>query len=304
MALHTTSGRTRLGIALATTTMLAWATLPIVLSVLIRTLEPETLTWFRFTLSAVVLALFLSRRGGLPRLRSLSRVEWALLAAATLGLASNYVLFLVGLELTTAANVQILMQLSPLLLALGGIAIFGERLSRIQWTGLGIIVAGLALFFSDQLRAFIDDGSRYLLGCAALVAASLLWAVYGLAQKQLLVRFSSPALLLCIYTGCALFLAPLIHPTQIAQLSGLHFALLIYCAANTLVAYGAFSASLEHLEASRVGAIIALTPIATFGLIALTQLLEPGALAPEHFSGQMLFGAGAVVAGSVLTSRG
>ena len=75
--------------------------------------------------------------------------------------------------------------------------IFGERLSRIQWTGFGIIVAGLALFFSDQLRAFIDDGSRYLLGCAALVAASLLWAVYGLAQKQLLVRFSSPALLLC-----------------------------------------------------------------------------------------------------------
>ncbi len=283
--------------------MLAWATLPIVLSVLVRSLEPATLTWFRFTLSAFVLAFFLWKRDGLPQLRSVSRIGWVLLAAATLGLASNYVLFLVGLELTTPANVQILMQLSPLLLALGGIAIFGERFNRIQWIGFGIIVAGLATFFSDQLRAFIGEGGRYLLGCSVLVAASVLWTVYGLAQKQLLVLFSSPQLLLCIYVGCALCLAPFTQPMQIAQLSSLQFALLLYCAANTVVAYGAFTASMEHLEASRVGAIIALTPIATFGFITLTQYLYPGALTPEHYSGQMLFGAGAVVTGSVITSR-
>jgi len=303
MALHITSGRTRLGMALAATTMLAWATLPIALSVLIQVLDPKTLTWFRFALSGLVLSLFLWKRGELPRLRSLSRAGWALRVAATLGLASNYLWFLVGLELTTPANVQILMQLSPLLLALGGIAIFNERFNRIQWIGFGIIIVGLALFFSDQLHAFIEDGSRYLLGCSILVAASVLWTVYGLAQKQLLVLFSSHQLLLCIYVGCALCLAPVTDPMQIVRLSGLHFALLLYCAANTVVGYGAFTAAMQHLEASRVGAIIALTPIATFGLITLTQLLYPGALTPEHFSGQMLFGAGSVVVGSILTSR-
>ncbi len=303
MNLHQTSGRTRLGIGLAATTMLAWATLPIVLSVLLRAIEPETLTWFRFTLSAAVLALILWKRDRLPQLRRVPRVEWFLLVAATLGLASNYVLFLVGLDLTTPANVQILMQLSPLLLALGGIAIFHESFNRTQWIGLGTIVFGLGVFFSDQLQAFLDDGSRYLLGCGILVAASLLWTIYGLAQKQLLVRFSSPQLLLCIYVGCALCLAPLIEPAQITRLSAPRFGLLLYCAANTVIGYGAFSAATEHLEASRVGAIIAVTPIATFGLISLTHLFYPGLLPPEHFSATMLFGAGAVVAGSVLTSR-
>jgi len=283
--------------------MLAWATLPIALSIMLQTLDPTTLTWFRFTMSATVLGVFLWSRHRLPNLASLSRFERWLLLTATVGLASNYVLYLIGLDLTTPANVQILTQLSPLLLALGGLVIFRERFNTLQWIGFASLVAGLALFFSDQLQAFIEDGRRYLLGCAAIASASLLWTIYGLSQKQLLVRFSSPQLLLCIYAGCALLLAPLIEPSRFGKLSGAHFALLLYCAANTVVGYGAFSAATEHLEASRVGAILAVTPIATFALITLTHRVLPGVLPPEHFSLTMLLGAGAVVAGSVLTSH-
>jgi len=181
VALHTTSGRTRLGVALATTTMLAWATLPIALSVLLQAIGPETLTWFRFAVSGAVLTAYLGLRGGLPKLRGLSRVEWSLLAIAVIGLASNYVLFLIGLEMTTPANVQVLMQLSPLLLAIGGIAIFGERFNRTQWIGFGVLIGGLGLFFSDQLREFVDDGPRYLLGCAVLTG-------FGAVQEAAKVR--------------------------------------------------------------------------------------------------------------------
>ena len=59
MALHQTSGQTRLGIALAMITMLTWATLPVALSVLLKELDPMTLTWFRFALSSVLLAAVL-----------------------------------------------------------------------------------------------------------------------------------------------------------------------------------------------------------------------------------------------------
>lgn len=284
--------------------MLAWATLPVALSVMLEEIDPQTLTWFRFLIAGLGLALFLRQRGALPPLRDLSRGEWGLLAVATVGLASNYVLFLIGLEMTTPANVQILMQLSPLMLALGGIAIFGERLSRLQWIGFGTLTAGLALFFSDQLGAFVAQGNRYLWGSAVLFAASALWTAYGLAQKQLLTRFTSPQLLLCIYLGCVVCLSPLSEPTRIVALPGLHLGILVYCAANTLVGYGAFSASMEHLEASRVSAIIALTPIVTFGFIWATHTVFPGALVPEHFSAPMLLGAGLVVTGSLLASRG
>ena len=104
--------------------------------------------------------------------------------------------------------------------------------------------------------------------------------------------------------GCALCLTPLAHPGQLLALSGAHFAILLYCALNTVVGYGAFAAATEHLEASRVGAIIALTPVASFSFIALTHALDPTILVPEHFSPAMLAGATAVVVGSVLTSRG
>lgn len=289
--------------ALAGTTMLVWATLPIALSAMLRSLDAPTVTWFRFALSALVVGAALQSRRALPRVSTLERRDWILLAAATLGLAANYVLYVVGLSLVTPANAQILMQVSPLLLALGGIAIFQERFDRVQWTGFGVLVAGLALFFSDQLRAFDRDDDRYLVGSGVLLAASVVWAIYGLAQKQLLVRLSSQGLLLCIYAGCTLCLLPWASPGQLTALGPRELALLLYCALGTVVGYGAFSASLAHLEASRVGAIIALTPVGTFGFVVLTHRLLPGVIPAEHFSAPMLAGAATVVAGSLLTSR-
>jgi drug/metabolite transporter (DMT)-like permease len=304
MALHRTSGRTRLGAGLAATTVLAWGTLPVALSVVLETLDAITITWVRFCVSGAILWLWLGRRGALPELSRLRGREVGLLTVATLGLAINYVLFVGGLEHTTPANVQILIQLSPLLLALGGIAVFGERFNRVQWLGFGVLVAGLGIFFADQLAASVDSDGEYLLGSAMILVAAITWAIYGLAQKQLLVTFSSQALLLCIYVGCALGLTAFTQPATLLDLGAVRWAVLLYCALNTVVGYGAFSAALEHLEASRVGAILALTPLATLVFVGLAHVWMPGLLPPEHLSATMLVGATAVVAGSVLTSRG
>jgi len=301
---HKTSGRTGLGLALATTTMLAWATLPVALSALLRDLDPLTLIWFRFVAASVVLLIVLGSRGSLPRLAVLGARDWLLLVMATLFMAANYFFFLIGLSLTTPANTQILMQLSPLLFALGGIAIFGERFTCRQWIGFFILISGLAIFCSDQLLAFVAEADRYLLGYAAVIAAASSWAISALIQKRLLSTFRSQALLLCLYIGCALCFTPLADPSAVTALSGGATLLLLYCALNTLVAYGAFSAALENVEASRAAAVIALSPVATFGFIVLTHVLFPGVLPPEQFSVSMLSGAAIVVLGSVITARG
>jgi len=303
MALHQTSGRSGLGAALASITVLSWGLLPLALAVVVERLDPLTLTWFRMLMATGVLGMILYVRGGLPDLHRLGGREWGLMAVAVLGLGGNYVLYVVGLSLTTPANAQVLTQLSPLLLAIGGIVIFRERLGVVQWSGLLLVVVGLALFFADQLAAFVDTADRYLLGSAVLALCSVVWAFYGLAQKQLLVQLPSQGLMLCIYVGCVIGLSPFARPVGLVGLNALEWGLLIFCALNTLVAYGAFAASLEHLEASRVGAIIALTPLATFALVAVAHRVWPGALAPEHFSPLMLTGAGGVVVGSIMTSR-
>src|SRR5262249_37495381 len=134
-SLHRASGRSALGFSLAVTTMLMWGVLAVALKVALVEMDAYTIIWYRFLLSTLVLGAALAARGGLPAVGRLSRNAWALLVVATTCLAANYILFLLGLQHTTPANTQVLIQLAPFLLALGGIWVFGERFTRVQWLG-------------------------------------------------------------------------------------------------------------------------------------------------------------------------
>jgi drug/metabolite transporter (DMT)-like permease len=301
MTLHRASGRWKLGLLLACVTAACWATLPVALKFTLQTLDVYTLTWFRFLVAAVVIGVWLHWRGGYARFRGLGRRRWALLALAALMLIGNYVLYLAGLDLTTPATAQLLIQLAPLLMAVGGVFVFGERFGPGQWAGLALLALGLCLFFSDQLEAQ-GRGSRYLTGSGVVIAAAVVWAVYSLAQKQLLAHLSSPAILGFIYLVASVVLLPLSQPERLLELDAAHWFALLYCALNTLVAYGAFAEALVHWEASRVSVILALTPLLTLLCVMTLHALVPGAVAPERIGWIGLGGAALVVAGSAAAS--
>jgi drug/metabolite transporter (DMT)-like permease len=304
MVLHQPTGRRRLGFALASVTMVLWGVLPLALKLALRSLDAVTITWFRFGVASLVLGVWLGARGRLPALGRLGRGGWALLVVAVLGLAANFIAFLVGLDLTTPATAQVLIQLAPMLLGLGSLIVFRERYERLQWIGLGVLSLGLATFFSGQLRALAAQLDRYLLGSALIVAAAITWAIYGLAQKQLLRWLPSQPLMLCIYVGCFLCFSPAARPGALAGLSGAAFAILLFCAANTLVAYGAFAGALNHWEASRVSAVLSLTPLATLAFSTLAAALFPALVPAEPISAASLAGAAVVVSGSLLVTLG
>ena len=299
MSLHQASGRWKLGLLLALVTAACWATLPVALKITLEQVDPYTLTWFRFVLAAAVMLAWLAARGGLGGFAALDRKRWWLLLLAALCLIGNYVFYLLGVQQTTPANAQLLIQLAPLLMALGGIFVFRERFNGWQWAGLAVITFGLALFFRDQL----DIGARgYLAGSALVIVAAVVWAAYALLQKQLLLRLSSPAILLFIYAVASLALLPLATPSALLQLDGLHWGLLLYCALNTLVAYGAFAEALAHWEASCVSAILATTPLLCLGTVAAVHALWPASIASEHVTTLGYAGAALVVLGSAVTS--
>jgi drug/metabolite transporter (DMT)-like permease len=303
MSLHQASGRWRFGLLLALTTAACWATLPVALKLTLNQLDPFTLTWFRFLLAAGVMFAWLAARDGLGGLRTLGRRSVQLLAVAALGLIGNYVLYLLGVQFTSPANAQLLIQLAPLLMALGGIHVFGERFNAWQWTGLAVIVGGLALFFAEQLQLPGGGGRRgYLVGSLCVIVAAIVWAVYALAQKQLLLKLSSPAILLVIYVTASVVLLPVSEPSALLRLDGLHWALLLFCAVNTLVAYGAFAEALAHWEASRVSAVLALTPMLCLAVAAGVHALWPDAIPAERVGLLGLIGAALVVLGSGLAS--
>jgi len=301
MSLHQASGRWKLGLALALVTAVSWASLPVALKVTLEQVDPITLTWFRFLLAAGLMGAWLAARGGLGGFARLDRKRWWLLGIAGLGLIGNYVLYLMGVQHTSPANAQLLIQLAPLLMALGGIFVFGEHFTAGQWTGLAVILLGLGLFFREQLLG-AGGGEAYVFGSALVVLSAVVWAVYALVQKQLLMRLGSPQILLGIYVLAAFVLLPVAKPASLLALDGLHWTLLLYCALNTLVAYGAFAEALAHWEASRVSAILATTPLLTLGSVAVVHSLWPAAIAPAGVGAGGYLGAGLVVLGSALAS--
>ncbi|MBD2387126.1 DMT family transporter [Cylindrospermum sp. FACHB-282] len=296
--MHQSSGRWRLGLALSLVTVFLWGILPIALTVTLQVLDVYTVVWFRFLVAFTLLATYLGVTGKLPTLQQLGSASGKLIAITTIFLASNYVLFTQGLALTAPANAQVLIQLAPVLLGFGGLAIFKERYTLSQWLGVTVSTLGLALFFHSQLTNLITAPSKYLLGSGLVILSAAAWAIYALAQKQLLQSLSSSSIMLIIYGGCALLFTPFAKLKSLLTLDPLDLGMLIFCALNTLIAYGAFAESLEHWQASRVSAVLALTPIITLISVWLVSGIAPTLIPPEHLKSIGILGALLVVAGS------
>lgn len=304
MSLHQTSGRWRLGLALTLVTTFLWGILPIALAIALQALDVYTLIWFRFVLAFSVLVAYLAARKQLPDLQKLRSASLGLLAIATLFLGVNYLLFLQGLVYTSPTTSEVLLELAPVFMGLGALVIFKERYALHQWVGLGVLTLGFALFFHEQLKVVINAQATYLIGYALLALGSFTWAIYALAQKQLLQKLPSSTVMLAIYGGCAILFSPLAKPQLLLSLSPLHLGMALFCGLNTLMAYGAFAEALDHWEASRVSAVIALTPIVTIATMSAVSLLLPTLITPEHWTVFGVVGAVLVITGAAVIAIG
>jgi drug/metabolite transporter (DMT)-like permease len=302
--MHQSSGRWRLGLGLSSVTVLLWGVLPLALTVTLQVLDVYTVVWFRFFTSFLLLAIYLFFQQELPTLAQLRSTSWQLLVVATIFLGANYFLFMQGLALTAPANAEVIIQLSGVLLSCGGLVIFRERYTLYQWLGVAVLSLGFILFFHAQLANIITAKGEYLLGSSLIVFGSIAWAIYALSQKQLLQSLSSAKIMLVIYGGCALLFTPLAKINTIFSLDIFHFSTLLFCALNTLIAYGAFAESLAHWQASRVSSVLALAPIVTLIFGWLMSVITPNVISPEHISLTGIIGAFLVVGGSISIALG
>ena len=302
--MHKLSGRWKLGLGLAVVTALSWGLLPIALAITLPVVDAYTITWFRFLTASLGLGVILAAMGRLPRLGTINGRGWLILLVALGGLLGNFVIYLVALTYASPTINQVVTQLSPLLLMLGGIVIFHERFSARQWVGFALLLVGLPLFFNRRLPELMHFSSGLGHGVALLVVASVVWSVYGLAQKVLLKRMQAQQVLLLLYIGATLLLVPFSHPARILNVNTLQAWLLAFACANTVIAYGAFAEALRHWEASRVGATLTLTPLFTMAAMWILEHTAPGLVKPEQLNLLSVAGAMIVVGGSMLCALG
>ena len=144
----------QVGLLLLGMSILILGTLPLILKILVQRLDPITLTWFRFTGSALILA-GMSGRELLSDLKSNAskRGIWLALTTAA-GLTGNYVCFVKGLQYLSPSTTHIVLQIVPFLVLAGRIVIYREPLGlRLVW-GVLLLAIGSILFSTSVSTRF------------------------------------------------------------------------------------------------------------------------------------------------------
>ena len=293
------------GLTLAMVTAIMWGILPLALKSVLLLMDAYTITWYRFLFAAFFVGILLSVKNKIPNsaLKSPSRMKQLLFAAILLSL--NYILYLISLHYIPAETAQMLIQMAPFFMLLGSVLILKEHFSRGQMLGSLVLVSGLVLFFNQQFINNVGlDNSDFLLGFVIIFGAAVTWAAYAIIQKQLLGYYSSNQIMWCIYLLSAVFFLPLASPLQITTLDNTALLLLLFCCANTLIAYGTFAKSLEYLPTAKVSATLAVTPLLTVIFATIAELIWPTNFQAQHLNILAYIGAGLVVCGSMLTALG
>jgi len=298
----TTTGNWKLGIILSISTALMWGFLPYSVAPLISTLDPYTITFFRLGGGGILLFIWLLLRKHKPTKEKLKPLTWLLLVVAILSICLNYFYWLKGLELTTPATSQVVIQIAPMLLLLGSVAIYKESFSYKQAIGVVIFIIGLLLFFNQRLGDILTELSGYNLGIFYIVFASIIWAIYALAQKKLLQHFKALELIFIIVSVGSLLFLPFATPSDIMNLNTLQLWMLLFATINTAVAYGCFTEAMRHWDTSRVSAVVAIVPVLTLIIGYILYELFPDFLPVETINNLSIIGAFVLVSGSAIAA--
>lgn len=272
--------------------------LAIGLKIGLQWVDPMTVSWFRFLVSAIVTAGYMAIFNPVG-FRIFLRPPWELVVSA-LGLSINYYGFIVGVDYTTPSIAQVFIQLGPIGLALSGIFIFREEIKRRQVAGLMLVLGGLSLFFLNHIVALNATNPLVWKGVKWVVVAAVTWAVYAIMQKKLILRYQASEINLFIYTVSTLFFTPFIHPQALQPLSFGQWLLLVYLGLTTVVSYGLLTLALKWTEAHKISVIIIFNPIITFATVMLAGYIGLPYIHAESFSAQALGGALLVLAGGAM----
>ena len=206
-----------------------------------------------------------------------------------------------GIELTSASNAQIMIQLAPMGFVLLSIFALKEKPTLVQIIGMLCALTGFAFFFWDQILVSLDRVAAFKACNVWIVTAALSLSVYALLQKILIRKYQPQQFNLLTYGLAALFLFPMANLSELFPLTWLKAGLLLFLSLNTVVAYGAFSEALKRIPSTHVSMIISLNPLLTLDIMTyLTQIqVEWIHGEPIHWRG--FLGALLVVLGVITT---
>ncbi|WP_347564634.1 DMT family transporter [Alteromonas sp. 5E99-2] len=292
------------GFLLSLLTAVLWGLLPLGLLLCLSGMDSITITFFRFGFAALIVFIVLLSKRSLPKKEILTKRTLYLITGATVFLLANYISNVIGLRFLNASSAQVVLQLAPFSLMLGGIILYKEHFTRPQLIGALMLIAGLALFFNQRLPAIFESETESVLGIVIFVGSAIVWACYALIQKPLLKTLSAQQLTVIIYSIGALMLLPFSQLSSITSLSSIQFYALVFCCLNTLFAYGAFTEAIRVWYASKVSAVLATQPIFTYISMRIAENIMPESFHQPELDIWAYCGGLLVVFGSIISALG
>jgi drug/metabolite transporter (DMT)-like permease len=182
---------------------LFWATNMIVLKSLLAHVSPPALSCGRFAIVACVALAVLAIKGGPFRVE---RRDWPrLVASAFLGVTLYQVLFMEGLDRTTAFVSNLVQGTEPLC-ALILLWLVGRKVLARQWAGVLVAFSGAILFFLQEAKGAFR--LAFGLGDVLNLTSAISFAGYGLLSGDLFARYPGRTLMAFTMTIGVLPLLP------------------------------------------------------------------------------------------------
>ncbi len=164
-------------VALMVMLCLSWGFNQITVKLALPDIPPLMQAAIRST-GGLVIILMVAWFRGVPLFRRDGTLKAGLLAGIFFGV--EFILIYRGLVYTTASRAVVFLYIAPFVVALGSKRFLGESLSKLQWGGLALSFAGVALAIGVP-QPSVD--AKVILGDVLVMGGGILWAVTTLVVK-------------------------------------------------------------------------------------------------------------------------
>lgn len=263
-------------VALVLTTI-AWSSSLIFFKLVVDEVGPIVFVALRYTLATpllLILTLQLSRGKNIGNIRR----NWkAVLVAGLSGPFISQILQYIGLEMTTASDALLLLNLTPIFAVILAAPILKERITLDKFLGLLIATIGVTLIVLNTTPESSIPQIQRIIGDILVIVSTLFFAINSIAGK-IAVR-NGNAISVTFYS--TLFVVPfiwlsaaLLDDVAVLFTMSIESWLVIMWVAvvNTVVAFILYYESMKHIEAGRVQIILNL--VAVWGVLFSITILH------------------------------
>lgn len=285
--------------ALLVLTAVFWGVNFSVVKFALAELPPLPFNGLRFAVAASTMLLLAYATG--HRFAFRRRHVLYLIGLGLLGNTAYQLLFIFGINLTTADNASLILATVPAWVALMGTLAGVEKVESRGWLGVLLSLGGIILIILGSNRStHFEFGGATLLGDALILLATLCWSTYTLLTRPMMRHYSSASVtsFSTLMGTIPLFLIslPSIVQTDWPQVSGTALAALVFSGIfGIALAYFFWNFGISRLGSARTSLYSNLTP----PIALLTAWLWLG----ETLTAQQWFGALLALAGVVLARR-